>query len=130
MEVKAKGSPHAGLAPEQLRAVAELFGVLAEESRLRILQFLQRGPATVGEIVAGAELKQANASKQLGILYRAGVLSREQEGNAARYSIRMPLVFDLCGVVCDGLRTDAEARLRALGGGGEREVHRAARRTR
>ena len=102
------------LGEAQLEAVAELFAILSEPTRLRILQLLQDGPASVGEIVEALDLKQANASKQLGILYQAGVLGREKEGNTVRYSIKMPLVFDLCGLVCNGLRVEAEAKLKLL----------------
>src|SRR5437016_1275945 len=98
----------------QLQAVADLFTVLSEPTRLKILQFLQRGPATVGEIIEATGLKQANASKQLGILHGAGILAREKDGNAVRYSIRLPLVFDLCALVCDGLRREAEVRAKLL----------------
>jgi DNA-binding transcriptional ArsR family regulator len=92
----------------QLQAVADLFSVLSEPTRLRILQMLQNGPATVGQIVAELDLKQANASKQLSVLHQAGVLAREKDGNQVRYSIRMPLVFDLCALVCGGLRDEAQ----------------------
>jgi hypothetical protein len=61
-----------------------------------------------------ADIKQANASKQLGILHQAGVLAREKEGNQVRYSIRMPLIFDLCDLVCSSLRDEAEARAKLL----------------
>jgi DNA-binding transcriptional ArsR family regulator len=103
------------LGEAQIGAVAELFAVLSEPTRLRILQLLQDGPASVSEIVDALGIKQANASKQLGILHQAGVLGRAKEGNTVRYSIRMPLVFDLCGLVCNGLRAEAEAKLRLLG---------------
>ena len=102
------------LGESQLEAVAELFAVLSEPTRLRILQMLQDGPASVGEIVETLDIKQANASKQLGILHQAGVLGREKDGNSVRYSIRMQLVFDLCGLVCNGLREEAEAKLKLL----------------
>lgn len=102
------------LGEEQLSAVAELFGVLSEPSRLRILQMLQNGPATVSEVVQGLRMKQANASKQLGILYQAGVVGREKEGLSVRYSIRMPLVFDLCSLVCGRLKEEAEAKAKVL----------------
>jgi DNA-binding transcriptional ArsR family regulator len=110
MKRKAKES----LTSSQLQAVAELFAVLSEPTRLRILQMLQNEPATVGEIVQTLAIKQANASKQLGILHQAGVLSRQKNGTQVLYSIRMPLVFDLCSVVCDGLRRDAVAMAREL----------------
>jgi DNA-binding transcriptional ArsR family regulator len=102
------------LGEAQLQAVSELFAVLSEPTRLRILQLLQDGPASVSEIVETLDIKQANASKQLGILHQAGVLAREKAGNSAIYSIRMPLVFDLCGLVCNGLREEAEAKLKLL----------------
>lgn len=102
------------LGEAQLQAVSDLFAVLSESTRLRILQVLQDGPASVGEIVETLGIKQANASKQLGILHQAGVLAREKAGNLAIYSIRMPLVFDLCGIVCSGLREEAEAKLKLL----------------
>lgn len=102
------------LGAAQLQGVAELFAVLSEPTRLRILQILQDGPATVSHVVDTLGLKQANASKQLGILHAAGVLSRQRDGNHVRYAICMPLVFDLCELVCTGLHEEAEARLKAL----------------
>ena len=113
-----ESSPKAGkkekLGEAQLQAVSDLFGVLSEPTRLRILQMLQDGPASVSEIMDALDIKQANASKQRGILHQAGVLGREKAGNSAIYSIRMPLVFDLCGLVCNGLRDEAEAKLKLL----------------
>lgn len=98
----------------QLQAVAELFSVLSEGSRLRVLQALQRGPLSVGELVENCGMKQANVSKQLGILQATGVISRRQDGNRAIYSIAMPLVFDLCHLVCRGVAKQAAARAAAL----------------
>jgi len=106
--------PKRPLGPAQLQAVAELFAILSEPTRLRILQALQVGPATVGQIIDATGIRQANASKQLGILHNAGVLAREKDGNQVRYSIRMPLVFDLCNLVCAGVVEDARLRARAL----------------
>lgn len=104
------------LGAQQLQAVADLFTVLSEPSRLRILQILQEGAASVGELVERSGLKQANASKQLGILLSAGVIDRQQEGNRAIYSIAMPMVFDLCRLVCDSVAKQAAERAAALGG--------------
>lgn len=102
--------------PEYFDAVAELFGVLSEPTRLRILQHLQVGPASVSELIEAIGLRQANASKQLGILHRAGLLSRARTGNIVRYSIRMKLVHQLCELVCDALHRDASERAAVLGG--------------
>ena len=113
MMVKSNGHK-VELGEAQLQAVSDLFAVLSEPTRLRILQLLQHGPATVGQIMEATDIKQANASKQLGILHRSGVLARQKEGNAVRYSIRLPLIFDLCTLVCTSLRQDAETKAKSL----------------
>ena len=107
--------PHKPLEAPQLRAVAGLFAVLSEESRLRIVQILEEGPASVGELVERSGMKQANVSKQLGILLTAGVIGRRQEGNRAIYSIALPLVHELCQLVCQGVARQAADRAAALG---------------
>ncbi|WP_162271662.1 ArsR/SmtB family transcription factor [Gemmata sp. SH-PL17] len=99
-----------------LEAVSRLFAVLAEPTRLAILQCLKSGPKAVSELVDELGAKQANISKQLGILYAAGLLSRERDGNLVRYSIAESMIFELCELVCGKLRRDAERRLEALGG--------------
>lgn len=107
-------TPHPKLDNAQLDAVGDLFATLSEPTRLRILQFLQSGPANVTQIVEALDLKQANVSKQLGILFNAGIVGRVREGLQVRYAIRMPLVFDLCKLVCDGLAREAIERARIL----------------
>ena len=114
MAVKIQKAGKHELGETQLQAVAELFAVLSEPTRLRILQMLQQGPATVSEIMDVTGVKQANASKQLGILHQAGVLGREKDGNCVRYSIHMPLIFDLCDLVCTNLREEARAKAKML----------------
>jgi len=104
------------LAAAQLQAVAGLFGVLSEPSRLQILQSLESGPSSVGDLAGRTGLKQANLSKQLGILLVADIIQRRQDGNRAIYSIKMPLVFDLCTLVCGGVARAAAERAAALDG--------------
>jgi DNA-binding transcriptional ArsR family regulator len=107
---------HQPMSPDQIEVVAELFGVLSESTRLRILQLLQDEPRAVGEIVAELDLKQANVSKQLGILHAAAVLKRRGEGNRVIYSIAMPVIFDLCKLVCGQAARRAEDRAKRLRG--------------
>lgn len=99
------------LDPAALERVAHLFGVLAESSRLAILQAIKPAPRTVTELVEKTALKQANVSKQLGILYAAGLVARERDGNLIRYSISDPMVFELCRLVCGKLLEDAKREL-------------------
>jgi DNA-binding transcriptional ArsR family regulator len=102
------------LKPDQLDAVARLFRVLAEPTRLAILQELRRDPRTVNELVESLGAKQANVSKQLGILFDAGLLDRQRSGNCVVYSIREPAIFELCEIVCGKLKRDAKRQYAAF----------------
>lgn len=97
-----------------LEAVARLFGVLAEPTRLALLQALKGGPRAVSELAEELGAKQANVSKQLGVLHAAGLLARERDGNTVRYSVAESMIFELCELVCGKLRRDAERQLSAL----------------
>lgn len=96
------------LGREQLEAVARLFRVLAEPTRLEILQTLNENARSVNDLVERLGAKQANVSKQLGILHAAGLLARERHGSEVHYSIREPMIFELCELVCGKLQRDAE----------------------
>jgi DNA-binding transcriptional ArsR family regulator len=99
---------------EQLEAVAAMFAVLAEPTRLALLQALRDGDRPVGDLVVELDARQANVSKQLGILHAAGLVVRERHGNEVHYSIRDPIIFELCELVCGKLRRDAERQARAF----------------
>jgi DNA-binding transcriptional ArsR family regulator len=60
----------------QLAAVARLFCVLSEPSRLALVQALRNGPLTVNELVKASGMKQANVSKHVGLLHQHRLVSR------------------------------------------------------
>jgi DNA-binding transcriptional ArsR family regulator len=91
--------------------VARRFRVLGEPFRLRLLQQLERGEHTVGELVDVLEASQSNVSKHLQLLYDAGLVTRRRDGNSILYSIGDSLVFELCRLVC---RSEAEKSRRDL----------------
>ena len=90
--------------------IAERFRVLAEPTRIRLLDQLRDGPMAVGAIASELGTSQQNVSKHLSLLYSAGVVSRERSGNAVMYAIADQTVFDLCEHVCGGI----QGRLREL----------------
>ena len=95
------------LSSEQLRSVARLFGVLAEPSRLALLQALRAGPLNVTELVEACKMKQANVSKHLGVLHDHRLVKRERDGISMRYEIADPMIFSLCNLVCGKMERDA-----------------------
>ncbi|MGD7653675.1 MAG: ArsR/SmtB family transcription factor [Verrucomicrobiales bacterium] len=102
------------LDPEQLERVAHLFRAFSEATRLAIIQELKSGELSVSEIVQRLTTSQANVSKQLKLLYEAGLVTRRKQSTQVLYQISDPMVFELCGLVCDKLNRDAQkpARLK------------------
>jgi len=100
--------------PEPLvELIAQRFRVIGEPMRIRILDALRDGPLTVNELTLALGGTQQNVSKHVGVLAQAGVVSRERAGNHVRCSIADPSVFELCEIVCGGLRRQA-SELEAL----------------
>jgi DNA-binding transcriptional ArsR family regulator len=96
------------LPPELIELVARRFRVLGEPMRIRLLDHLRDGPATVTELQEATGASQQNVSKHLGVLMHEQMVSRTKVGNASRYEITDPLIFELCEQVCGGLRRNAE----------------------
>lgn len=93
--------------PEPLiQLVAQRFRVLGEPMRIKLLDRLREGDATVSELQQALGASQQNVSKHLGILHDAGMVSRARHGNHTRYAISDPSVFELCDHVCGALRRE------------------------
>jgi len=88
------------MSEKMLDLVARRFRTLGEPYRLRILQELETGEKSVGELVAALDGNQPNVSKHLQILCDAGLIGRRREGTSIFYAISDPMVFKLCALVC------------------------------
>ena len=66
--------------PEELRAVAAYHKALSDPTRLRILQRLAEGPATVTELTSHVDLSQPLVSFHLHRLKAAGVVETRRAG--------------------------------------------------
>ena len=97
--------------PEDLvELIARRFRVLGEPMRIRLLDRLRDGEATVGELSEALVASQQNVSKHLAVLSDAGVLGRRKEGNYVYYRIVDEGIFALCEQVCGSV----QQQLRAL----------------
>ena len=90
----------AKMSDKMMELVASRFRTLGEPLRLRILQQLEHGEMTVGELVEAVDGNQPNISKHLSMLHDAGLVGRRREGNSILYGICDPMVFKLCELVC------------------------------
>jgi DNA-binding transcriptional ArsR family regulator len=98
----------------QIATASQLFAALSEPARLRLIQSLMCADLTVSEIMQATGLKQANVSKHLGILFRAGLVTRSKEGTFARYSVTDPFLKEICSVVCGRMERQALDHLASL----------------
>lgn len=115
------GTPPTGAAPE------ELFGLLADRTRLRILAVLAQAGADprgvcVGDLVEALDLPQPTVSRHLGHLRRAGWLRASRREPWVHYALepaaaagRLASFLELCQE--DEFERDRE-RLRRLERGG------------
>jgi len=104
--------------PEPLaELIAQRFRVLAEPMRIRLLDALRDGEATVGELVTQTGASQQNVSKHLAVLHQAGIVARSKRGTFVHYAIADEGVFALCEQVCGGLRQQIAELDQILTGG-------------
>lgn len=79
--------------------VSGYFALLSEPMRLKILHVLCNTERSVGEIVEALGATQANVSRHLNLMHRAGVLSRRKEGNLVYYTVCDVEAVQLCRTV-------------------------------
>ena len=74
----------------------------------------QADPARVGN--GGKSQRHRGNREALGEAGAVGgAVDRRQDGNRAVYSIKLPMVFELCDLVCRGIADQAAERAAALG---------------
>ncbi len=104
------------MSDKMLNLVARRFRTLGEPYRLRILQELEAGEKSVGELVTALDGNQPNVSKHLQILSDAGLISRRREGTSIFYAISDPMVFKLCALVCSSEAQKSRREFEELAG--------------
>jgi DNA-binding transcriptional ArsR family regulator len=84
---------------EVFEAAARYCSVLAEPARLKILHAVCAEEKSVNTIIAATGMAQANASRHLGLMYQAGLLSRRREGTQVFYKVADRMFIELCRTV-------------------------------
>lgn len=103
---------------EQLfEKIADRLKAMADPMRLRMLHVLQQGERCVNDIVAQVGGSQANVSKHLSVLRRAGLVGCRRDGVNVYYRIVDPTVFAICSSVCDSLERQISAEQEGIARG-------------
>ncbi|NKB71455.1 MAG: metalloregulator ArsR/SmtB family transcription factor [Candidatus Latescibacteria bacterium] len=82
----------------------KIYKALADETRLRLLRLLQRGPLNVNELIGILRMGQSRISRHLKILSEAGLVTFRREGTW--------IYYQTAGDVQEGLVADTLAHLR------------------
>lgn len=100
--------PHP-LPDELVELIARRFRVLGEPMRIKLLDRLREGDASVNELSEALDASQQNVSKHLTVLAEAGILGRRKQGTHVYYRIIDEGVFALCEEVCGSVREQLRA---------------------
>jgi len=85
------------------------FRVLGEPMRIRLLERLRCGEATVTELTQAPGGSGQNVSKHLSVLLEAGIIDRRKQGTASIYRISDETVFELYEWVWESIEREAAA---------------------
>jgi ArsR family transcriptional regulator len=109
--------PHP-LPDDLVELIARRFRVLAEPSRIGLLDVLRDGELSVNDLAADLGTGQQNVSKHLSVLADAGILARRKDGNHVYYRIVDDGVLGLCEQVCGSLEQQLRTLARVVIGSG------------
>ena len=101
--------PHP-LPDELAELIARRFRAIGEPMRIRMLDRLREGEASVNQLTEALGASQQNVSKHLGVLAEVGILGRRKAGTHVYYRIVDEGVLALCEQVCGSV----QQQLRAL----------------
>ena len=103
------------LPDDLVELIAGRFRALSEPTRIKLLDRLREGEASVQELTDAIGSTQQNVSKHLGVLRLAGIVGRRKHGNYVYYSIVDEGVFALCEDVCGSVRRQLDALRETVG---------------
>lgn len=78
---------------------ADIAKVLANPTRLRILNRIGGGEVAYGTLLAELGVSKTNLSQHLAILRKGGVLAVRREGVHVHYRLTFPEIKDLCAAM-------------------------------
>ena len=102
------------LSDEIVELLARRFRVIGDPTRIKLLDRLRTGEATVQELTEAIGSTQQNVSKHLAVLADAGIVARRREGSFTRYRVVDEGVYRLCEDVCGSIERQLDSLRNAL----------------
>ena len=85
------------------RFKAGVFQALAHPTRVGIIEQLQHGEMSVGQLCEKLGIEQANASQHLAVLRSKHLVETRKEGNQIFYRLRDSIAAATCWKPCDSI---------------------------
>jgi DNA-binding transcriptional ArsR family regulator len=86
--------------PDSLRRFkADIFQALAHPTRIAIIELLQNGELSAGELMEKLGMEQANISQHLSVLRAKMIVVNRKSGNQVFYSVRDPIIIEVLALM-------------------------------
>ena len=86
--------------PDSLRRFkADIFQALAHPTRIAVMELLEGGELSAGELIEKLGIEQSNASQHLAVLRSKQLVVNRKSGNQVFYSVRDPMLFDVLALM-------------------------------
>lgn len=90
------------------KEIADIFKVLGNADRLRILSKIMNKEFCVGQIEEDLDLKQSTVSQHLSVLRKMGIVKSRRDQNKVCYEIENKLVKELLTICCKNKKMKGE----------------------
>ena len=85
---------------KQFKKQSLILKALAHPARLAIVDHLQKGPATAGDLTRLVGSDQSTVSKHLSVLKAQAIVDDHREGNSVVYTLLTPCVNEFFSCAC------------------------------
>jgi ArsR family transcriptional regulator len=86
--------------PDSLRRFkADIFQALAHPTRIAIIELLENGEMSAGELIEKLGMEQANISQHLAVLRAKQLVVNRKVGNQVFYSVRDPIIIKVLALM-------------------------------
>jgi ArsR family transcriptional regulator len=95
-------------------ARAKIIKAMAHPSRLFIIEELEKGDKSVGELTQLVGSDTSTVSKHLSVLKNAGIVSDERDGTTIYYRLKTPCILNFIGCIEDVIKTNASDQVAVM----------------
>ncbi len=97
------------------RFKADIFQALSHPTRIAIIELLEGGELSAGELIAKLGMEQANVSQHLAVLRAKQLVVNRKAGNQVFYSVRDPIIIEVLGLMRRYFYTHLQEAMDLLG---------------